>query len=182
MNARSARGGAHRARVSRGRLPSALGQALALLPGQVPLRDAARAAAPAGRADRGDGARARAGRDAAGCAGARRRRARRGRIARLRAAVPDRAQGGEGVRHRQSPRRARTRTGSACASSRTSSPPAVRCSSRSTRCAARDSSCTPRSASSTVRKAAQTRSPAHAVRLRPLFRACELLAHVKSRC
>ena len=79
---RSARRGARRARVPRGRLPAPLRQALALLPRQVPLRDAARAAAAARRADRGDRARARARRDAARGAGARRGRARGGGLAR----------------------------------------------------------------------------------------------------
>ena len=64
----------------------------ALLPRQVPLRDAARPARPARRGDRRSRAGARAGRRPARRARARRRPARRGRVARERPAVRDRPQ------------------------------------------------------------------------------------------
>ena len=62
---RSARAGARRARLPRGRLPPALRQALALLPRQVPLRDPARPLAAARRAHRRGRRGARPGRHAA---------------------------------------------------------------------------------------------------------------------
>ena len=67
---------------------------------------------PLGERHRGGGRRARARRGAARRPGARRRRARGGRLARVRPAVPDRPQGGEGVRHRE-PARGRLRAGRA---------------------------------------------------------------------
>src|SRR5947208_2983002 len=78
-------------------------QAVELLPRQVPLRDASGAPPPDRRAARGDGAGARARGRAARRPRARRRRPRRGRVTRVGAAVPDRPQGREGVRNRETP-------------------------------------------------------------------------------
>ena len=98
---RRARRGARRARLPRGRLRPPLRQALALLPRQVPLRDAARPAPAARRAHRRDRRASTRPTRRGSPARARRGRAGRGRVARVRAAVPDRPQGGEGVRHRE---------------------------------------------------------------------------------
>ena len=99
------------------------GRRSTLLPRQVPLRDAARPARPARRADRGRGRADRARREAPRRPRARGGRARRGRVARGRPAVPDRAQGGEGVRDRRTGSRACSSRASASASSRTWSRP-----------------------------------------------------------
>ena len=115
---------------------------------------------PLGEAIAAAVARARAGRRAARGARARRRRARRRRVARGRAAVPDRPQGGEGLRHGQPARRRLRAEASASASSRTSSPPAARRSRRSRPCASRTCRSRTRSASSTARRAASTSWPA----------------------
>ena len=115
---------------------------------------------------------------------ARRARARRGRarggcVARLRSAVPDRPQGGQGVRDRQPPRRALRARASASASSRTSSPPAARCSSRST--PLREAGLVVHTAVCVVdrEEGGADALAREAVRLRPLFRASELARHAK---
>ena len=155
----AARAGARRARLPRGRLPAPLGQALALLPRQVPLRDPARPAEPARRAHRGRPSREHAP-DATRLAGPELGAVALAAAASLQSGLPvhDRSEGGEGIRHRETDRRARTRRANASAWSRTSSHRAERCSTRSRRCAAPASSCTRRSAWSTVRRAARTRS------------------------
>ena len=102
---RSARRGARRARLSRGRLPPALRQALPLLPGQVPLRDPARAACGrSASASRRPSREHAPDADAARRPGARRGRAGRCGVSAVRSAVHHRSQGGEGVRHRETAR------------------------------------------------------------------------------
>ena len=130
-----------------------------------PLGDAIAAAVRRARARGGPARRPRA----------RRRRARRRRLARERPAVPDRAQGGEGLRHREPARRRLRRRASASASSRTSSPPAAPRSRRSRRCARPD--CVYRTAICVVdrEEGGVDALARHAVRLRPLFPASELL-------
>ena len=99
-----------RGRAARGRLRAPLRQAQLVLPRQVPLRHPARPAAAARRGDRRGGAGARARGGPARRARARRRGARRRRLAGAGAAVRDRPQGGQGVRHGQ-PDRGRLRAG-----------------------------------------------------------------------
>ena len=113
-------------------------------------------------------------------AGARRGRTGRGGVSRVRPAVPDRAQGGEGVRHRESargplrggrvrlPRRGRRHVRRA------------RCSTRSRRCA-RAGLVVHTAVCVVDREEGGADALArHAVRLRPLFRAGELLGSAKS--
>ena len=87
---------------------AALGEALALLPRQVPLRDEARASSRRSASGSHGGARVRAGGNASRRARARRGCARGGGLALFRPSVPDRAQGREGLRHLE-PARGRLR-------------------------------------------------------------------------
>ncbi len=113
---------ASRGRLPRGRLRPALGTPLASTTStSTASRRCPDLLAPARPGDRRGGARARARGGAPRRPGARRGRARDRRVARERAAVPDRAQGGEGLRHRQPARRRVRPRASASASSRTSS-------------------------------------------------------------
>ena len=107
-------------------------------------------------------ARARAGRRPPRRPGARRGRARGLGVARVRAAVPDRPRGGEGVRHRE-PHRGGVRAGRARLPRRGRRHLRRRAGrGRARRCARPGSSSETRSASSTARRAARTRSPVSA--------------------
>ena len=173
---RRAPGCAPRARVPRGRLRPPLGAAVdATTSTSTASRRRPDLLAAARRADRGGGRRARARGGAARRPGARRRRARGRGLARVGPAVPDRPQGGEGLRHRQSARRASSGRASTSASSRTSSPPAAPPRRPSERCARPGSSV--RTAVCVVdREEGGVDALARdAVRLRPLFRATEML-------
>ena len=167
---RRARRSSRRARVPRGRLPAPLGQAVALLPRQVPLRDATRLIAPHS-ASGSPPPRASTRRMHAVCRPrARRGRTGRGCLIRVAPSIPHRAQGGEGVRDRQPNRRPLTSEATACASIEdvVTSGGALLDSVEALREAGLGVT-TPRSASSTARKAAQTRSPAAECGFWPCF-------------
>ena len=172
--------GARRARVPRGRLrPPLRASARATTSTSTASRRGPTCSAPLGERIAAAVARARARRDAARRAGARRRRARGRRLARVRASVPHRPQGGEGVRHRESPRgpfeEGETRV------PRRGRRHLRRRAARVGRRAARGRSRRPTAVCVVDREEGGADALARqAVRLRPLFRAGELLAGAKS--
>ncbi len=158
---RAARRSAARGGLPRGRLPAPLGPALEVLPRQVPLRDAPRPARPARRRARGCG-RASTSRRPCGSPGPSSERSRSPRRRRSRAGLPFLIVRKEAKDYGTANRLegVYAEGANASASSRTSSPPAVRRSRPSQALREAGLRVPTRSASSTARRAASTSSRA----------------------